>query len=142
MFKHRRRSAHGYLSSPQTPTISSPTNFVRLSGMGSVREGSLARSPVNSPVTAAPTNADAGNDEMTGDSGAVGEPLVHDFGQLHQEYQVGTLQEAAAHAPPTKAPTPLRPLSSHPVASVDEDSIAPPPPDFTRRGIHIPTRTR
>lgn len=154
MFKIKRRSAHGFFSSPQTqpPTISSPTDFVKLSGMGSVGEApgtsTPARSSVNSAMTPARGSANAiKSDDRIGDSGAVGEPLVQDYEQVQpeHEYDANTLQEAAQTSPARSSTTStlLRPHGGHPVTfSSDEDTAAPPPPDFTRRGIHIPMRTR
>ncbi|OCK81583.1 hypothetical protein K432DRAFT_295172 [Lepidopterella palustris CBS 459.81] len=70
------------------------------------------------------------------DDGATGEPLVQDFQDLHSTKS----SEAPDPQTPVHSPPKPLPLESHPVVSSDEET-APPPPDFTRRGIHIPTRT-
>jgi hypothetical protein len=54
--------------------------------------------------------------------------------------------QAAAHETspetPSKLNTNLHPLKGNPVTPSSDDDNDPPQPDFTRRGIHIPTRTR
>jgi hypothetical protein len=133
MFKNKRRSAHGFFSSPQVPAISAPTNFVKISGMGSLGERpATANSVMTEPVLDRQNGID--------DGGATGEPLVQDFEQLDSDFDAD-LQESPTPRTPTLRNEAFLPLASHPVGSPSED-IAPPPPDFTRRGIHIPTRTR
>lgn len=123
MFK--RRSAHGIFSSPQPPIISSPSNFVKLSGMD--QRGLVAANSVVADV----------NDNI--DGGAEGEPLVHDIFQVESSPE--PISQETSQMPVNRLD--FQPLGSHPVASSsEEEDIAPPPPDFTRRGIHIPTRTR
>lgn len=157
LFKNKRRSAHSFFSSPQTPTISSPTNFVKLSGMGNVGEGPGSSTPIrsttNSAMTSTSTSAIKDNDEMS-NGGAGGEPLFLDYEQVHSDDRnVSNLQKAAQTSPvksssTSRSATPrtsviLPSLGSHPFASSSEDDDAAPPPiDFTRRGIHIPLRTR
>ncbi|KAF2876933.1 hypothetical protein BDV95DRAFT_601344 [Massariosphaeria phaeospora] len=131
MFKHRRRSAHGILPSPQHPSISSPTDFVKASGIESL--GGEA-----SPVIVNSAMSDHDLLLHAGDSSAVNEPLVQDDQQVHSDHD-DSLQEPS-HTPPPSAST-LQPLGSHPVDSFSDEESAPAPPDFTRRGIHIPTRT-
>jgi hypothetical protein len=75
------------------------------------------------------------------DDGAINEPLVVDFASMHDGH-------TKASSPPLTPP-----LSQH-LTREEKDSWfsdeeydtgispAPAPPDFTRRGIHIPSRTR
>jgi hypothetical protein len=152
LFKNKRRSAHGFSSSPQTPVISSPTNFVKLSGMGNVGKGPGCSTPARPTVNSAMTSAFA-NDEMS-NGGAAGEPLFLDYEQVHlDDRRASNLQEAAQTSPmksssTSRTATPrtsviLQPISSHPIfSSSEDDDAAPPPIDFTRRSIHIPMRTR
>lgn len=72
------------------------------------------------------------------DGGAEGEPLVHDI--LQVESSPEPILQESSQMPIHRSD--FQPLGSHPVGSSSEEDIAPPPPDFTRRGIHIPTRTR
>jgi hypothetical protein len=136
MFK--RRSAHGIFSSPQYPVISSPTNFVKLSGMGSM--GEAPPTGVNSVI---PDSAPTKELNGIGEAGAVGEPLVQDIDQTEALHDPSSpeLPSELPQTPPPKTRD-FQPLKSHPVTSSDDEETAPPPPDFTRRGIHIPTRTR
>lgn len=138
MFR-KRRSAHGIFSSPNYPVISAPTNFVKVSGMGSLGEAPSATANTANSVTTDPALSDI--DDGIGDGGAVGEPLVQDVEQM-QSHHDASINEPPQTPPPIKA-IDFQPLKSHPVASSpSEEDSAPPPPDFTRRGIHIPTRTR
>ncbi|KAJ4286078.1 hypothetical protein N0V90_013427 [Kalmusia sp. IMI 367209] len=76
----------------------------------------------------------------TQDTGeAIAEPLVEDLEQVHADEEHAPVQ----HVQATLGKTPdYHPLGSHPIPTTsEEDSTAAPPPDFTRRGIHIPTRT-
>lgn len=133
MFK--RRAAHKLSSSsPQYPVISAPTNFVKLAGMGNLGETTpiAANSPMPEPI---PNKQDDGPE----DTGAVGEPLVQDFQQLQEQ---GEARIKEPPTPPKISVADFQPLGSHPVASSSDEETAPPPPDLTRRGIHIPTRTR
>jgi hypothetical protein len=157
MFKNKRRSAHGFFSSPQTPVISSPTNFVKLSGMGNLGEGpgssTRVHLAVNSAMTSTYASAIKDHDGMS-NGGEGGEPLFLDYEQVHSDDRnVSYLQEAVRTSPvksssTSRTATPrtsviLQSLGSHPVTSSSEDDDAVPPPiDFTRRGIHIPMRTR
>ncbi|KAF2814695.1 uncharacterized protein BDZ99DRAFT_515473 [Mytilinidion resinicola] len=129
----KRRSAHGLFSSPQLPTASSPHAIIAMAGMLGDHGD---RRPV-SPSTIASGTEDQIEHAIDGGAvGAVGEPLVQDFQELYHGPNVS--------APRTPVNTPVSrpsPLGSHPVVSSDEET-APAPPDFTSRGIHIPTRTR
>lgn len=66
--------------------------------------------------------------------GAKGESLVQEEAQL----------DISMNDPQTPSPAkPIdHPLKSHPITTSSHADGAPPPPDFTPRGIHIPTRTR
>jgi hypothetical protein len=74
------------------------------------------------------------------DAGAVEEPLVSDFAAMHNGF------DTKDQSPPL-TPPPSQKASGenydHWLADVEQDTpTAPAPPDFTRRGIHIPSRTR
>ena len=83
-------------------------------------------------------NADEIGEEAI--DGAVAEPLVEDLEQVQPDEQHAPAQHIAQ--PPRVKTSKYQPLASHPVQSYVEEGLASPPPDFTRRGIHIPTRTR
>jgi hypothetical protein len=133
--RKKRRSGHGFFSSSPVAAISGPTDFVRISAMDSAQE----------PKAAISNSTHAG----THDSGAeigkdvAAEPLIQDFGQVDRGSLDGFVQEPTTPPRNNKQST-YMPLASHPVQanSDDEEDSAPPPPDFTRRGIHIPMRTR
>lgn len=132
--KKKRRSGHGIFSSTQVTAISTPTNFVKLSdsGMGSVGEPPQAND--NSVVTG------ANDDKQEIGEDVVAEPLVEDL-HVDDADQGSPIQEPSS-PPPVQSPN-YQPLGSHPIqTSSDDETTAPPPPDFTRRGIHIPMRTR
>ena len=81
------------------------------------------------------------------DAGAVGEPLVEDVDQMQSDAGASTHIGEQPQTPhkmtePPQSPINFRPLTSHPVNSSSDEDAAQPPPDLTRRGIHIPTRTR
>ncbi|KAJ9643488.1 hypothetical protein H2199_004167 [Coniosporium tulheliwenetii] len=85
--------------------------------------------------------------ESPGD--AAGEPLVQDFQDryLPKPQQSNTPAETPLASPYSAAATPqlatAHKLNQLSLSSADgDDESAPAPPDFTRRGIHIPTRTR
>lgn len=128
--KKKRRSGHGFFSSTSA-LISSPISFVKVSSTGD-------RLPImgNSAV-----------DNSTHDIGRiVSEPLVQDLDQVHADEEHAPVHYyPRVQAPLEKTPD-YHPLGSHPVPtpspSAEDDAAADPPPDFTRRGIHIPTRTR
>lgn len=87
--------------------------------------------------------AQASDSVMTdqADAGAVNEPLVWDFAAMHD----GDTKESSP--PLTPPPSNKTSRDQEDIWSPDEEqeagpSRAPPPPDFTRRGIHIPSRTR
>ena len=132
----KRRSAHGFFSSTQYPTISSPMDVVKLTNMGDMADVSPASAPTATPEADPSPN---GHADGAGDFDATGEPSDQDFQDLHSP-KTRKAPELEPHTPIKSIPKPL-PLGSHPVVSSDEE-ISPAPPDFTRRGIHIPTRTR
>ena len=79
-----------------------------------------------------PTGMDSGRDD--------GEIRVRDF----QDNK--SIKSTKSHAAPARDVSPLtEPMPTSPdfgtISSADDES-APPPPDFTRRGMHIPSRTR
>jgi hypothetical protein len=125
MFKFKKRSAHGinpvhkYSSySPGTVSTSAKMEIA----------GDVPAQASDSVIT-----ADA-------DAGAVNEPLVLDFAAMHDDH---TKEQSPPLTPPPSHKT------SHErdqwLSDEDRDTpsiTAPPPPDFTRRGIHIPSRTR
>lgn len=80
-------------------------------------------------------------DERIGEE-VVAEPLVDDLQQVHYGEEDVLVQEPIAPSLATTSSYQLQPLSSHPIQKPSNGEAAPPPPDFTRRGIHIPTRTR
>jgi hypothetical protein len=130
MFK--RRSAHRFFSFSQKPKISKPTNFIKLSGMGGIAEIPTTGSVIIKP---------APGDQVfqNGNSAAV-EGSGHEFKQSRTDQTAVDEVEDGPHTPPK--PRDLHPLKSHPLTPSSDDDAAPPPPDFTRRGIHIPSRTR
>jgi hypothetical protein len=74
------------------------------------------------------------------DAGAVEEPLVLDFAAMHNGF------DTKDQSPPL-TPPPSQKASGenydHWLSDEERDTpTAPAPPDFTRRGIHIPSRTR
>jgi hypothetical protein len=128
--KLKMRSAHGiFSSSNQISPISEPTNFVKLSSMGG---------PIEIPES---DSSNANKHQTKG----VGEPLIDDLQQVHLARGVAPtihLQEPSS-APQVKRSN-RQPPGSHSLEPPlsDEEDTAPPPPDFTRRGIHVPLRTR
>lgn len=126
--KKKRRSGHGFFSSSPV-VISSPTNVVKLSAM-------------DDPLPAIGHGATSNSADDTGK--AVTEPLVEDLEQVHADEEHAPVQRFQQF---TLDKTPdFQPLASHPVPiptpPTEEEAAADPPPDFTHRGIHIPTRTR
>lgn len=99
--------------------------------MGSIDVESSAS--IDSVIKPPDTDANKLND---GDDGAINEPLVLEIAAMHD-----------GHSSNTKSP-PLTPVASRPDPDPSEswlsedETAAPAPPDFTRRGIHIPSRTR
>lgn len=75
------------------------------------------------------------------DAGAVNEPLVWDFAAMHDGY-------TKEQSPPLTPPHSHETRREHQDTWIPDEeqqagpSRAPAPPDFTRRGIHIPSRTR
>lgn len=125
--KRHRLSGHGFFSS-SPPVISSPTSFVKISGAG-----------MGHPL---PTTEGGDRDSAPDDSMQVtraAEPLVEDLDQVHADEEHAPVQQFQ----PSLAKTADYPhgRQSSPTTS-EEDAAAAPPPDFTRRGIHVPTRTR
>ena len=83
-----------------------------------------------------PTARDSAPSEDTPDAEqAMTEPLVLDLEQVHADPEHAPAQHIFNKTPDQN------PLPS-PSLQVEDDAAADPPPDFTRRGIHIPTRTR
>jgi hypothetical protein len=125
MFKIKKRSARGTISMQDNLH---PGNHRAISSAKMVIDGEdLAQAP-HSVIT-----ADV-------DAGAVHEPLVLDFAAMHDGY------DTKGQSPPL-TPPPSQKASRDQQGSwlSDEErdtTTAPPPPDFTRRGIHIPSRTR
>jgi hypothetical protein len=114
---------HGFFSS-SPPVISSPKNLDKISGM-------------DRPL---PTTGYGDYDSAADDMQATRapEPLVEDLNQVHADEDHAPVQlfqpslaRAADYSP-----------GRHPSRSPSEEDAAAAPPDFTRRGIHIPTRTR
>ena len=132
--RKKRRSGHSLFSSSSSAAISEPTAALSISSMGSVEE------PIPAISNSAGIGTHDGEPGMGKDVAA--EPLLEDLHQVHHGDQDAMVQESST-LPPGKAPI-HQPLDSHPVQlnSAGDDESAPPPPDFTRRGIHIPTRTR
>jgi hypothetical protein len=126
MFKLKNLSARGIniLHKNTAPVHGKATPS---SGMGSAGE-------VPAYASGSVINANA-------DDGAINEPLVVDIASMHDEH-------TKAQSPP------LTPPPSQHLTREEQDSWlsdeeydtgilpAPAPPDFTRRGIHIPSRTR
>jgi len=80
-------------------------------------------------------------DDGFSDGGAVGEPLIQHVQQVHSDSEIDEKIQDPPMTPPINTSF-FQPLSSHPIETSSPEEPAPPPPDFTRRGIHIPTRTR
>ena len=100
--------------------------------MGSVGEEAPAPAYVNSVMTT--PNGDA---KLNGNGDdAVNEPLVLDFATMHDRQD---LSESKAPLTPTSSRPNLERASSW---LSEDDTAAPAPPDFTSRGIHVPSRTR
>jgi hypothetical protein len=131
--KKKRRSGHGIFSSHRLSSISGPSDLVKLSGMGSVEE------PIPAISNSAITGTHGKDAEIAKE--AVAEPLMDDM-QVHNGDQDESVQESTTL--PVDRSSAYQPLGSHPVQKYpdEDDETAPPPPDFTRRGIHIPMRTR
>ncbi|KAL5403304.1 hypothetical protein PMIN03_009979 [Paraphaeosphaeria minitans] len=123
--KRHRLSGHGFFSS-SPPVISSPTNFVNISGAG-----------MGHPL---PTTGGGDRDSVADDSvqaTRVAEPLVEDLDQVHADEEHAPAPQFQPSLGNTVDYLPGRHRSPTP----SEEDAAAPPPDFTRRGIHIPTRT-
>ncbi|KAF2692012.1 hypothetical protein K458DRAFT_398373 [Lentithecium fluviatile CBS 122367] len=127
------RSGHGFFSSAQVSAISGPTDFVKLSRMSSVDE------PIPATVNSAVADTHDGEDRIG--EPMVREPLVHDLQQVHHEFENMSVQESTAPLSDTTSSFQPQPLGSHLTSKSEDEDSAPPPPDFTRRGIHIPMRT-
>lgn len=115
--KKKRHSGHGFFSSSPIVT-SSPTKVGKLSGMGH-------------PL---PTK-DSAADDSPQDTRAA-EPLVEDLDQVHADEDHAPVQQFNPSA------SDYRLSATYRSQSPAEEDAAAAPPDFTRRGIHIPTRTR
>lgn len=123
MLKFRKRLARG-VAHTQGKTSSKPNRDTKSAAMKNAIDEAEAQDCVMSSPT---------------DGGAVNEPLVVDFPIMHD----GRTQER--HVPPlTPPPSQKASQDQDNWPSDDERAIAPAPapPDFTRRGIHIPSRTR
>ena len=120
--KKKRLSGHGFFSS-SPPVISSPTSFVKLSGMG------------HDPLS----TRDSAADDRTQDKRAA-EPLVEDLDQIYADEEHAPVQQFQPWL--GKTPDYSSPQRHRSPSPSKEDAAAAPPPDFTRRGIHIPMRTR
>lgn len=122
MFKFRKRLARG-IDTTQDGSTSKPCKATTSAGMGSTGDEARANDSVINDQT---------------DGGAVHEPLVLDFATMHDGHQT-------KHQNPPLTPPPSQNASQDPdnwFADADQDTpAAPAPPDFTRRGIHIPSRT-
>jgi hypothetical protein len=129
--KKKRRSGHRFFSSFP---ISGPTNFVKISGMSSMNE------PIPAIVNSAVGGTHDGDGRIR--EAEIAEPLVDDLQQVHHGKENVSVQEPTAPPIDDMLNYPPRPLSSHPIQKSPDEEAAPPPPDFTRRGIHIPLRTR
>lgn len=72
------------------------------------------------------------------DTGAVNEPLVLDFAAMHDGH------DTKQQSPPLTPPPSQKASRDQDSWLSDEDitTTAPAPPDFTRREIHVPLRTR
>jgi hypothetical protein len=130
--KKKRRSGHGFFSSP---TISGPTDLVRLSGMSKGNE------PIPAIVNSAIEGIHDGADGRIVEA-AIAEPLIDNLQQVHHEGEDDLLQEPIVPLVNKMSNYQPQPLASHPIHNSPDEEAAPPPPDFTRRGIHIPLRTR
>lgn len=125
MFKFKKRSAR-VIKSMHNYSPSSPSGATSSAKMGIADEH---HAYADDSVTA---NADAG---------AVNEPLVLDLGAIYDGYD-------KVQSPPLTPPPSQKASQEQPDRWLSDDeqdsrvAPAPAPPDFTRRGIHIPSRTR
>lgn len=127
MFKFRKkRSAHG-INYVQTYTPSGSHKATTSAKMGIAGD--------------APAQASDSVITDQADAGAVNEPLVWDFAAMHDGY-------TKEQSPPLTPPHSHKTRREHQDTWIPDEeqqagpSRAPAPPDFTRRGIHIPSRTR
>jgi hypothetical protein len=124
IFKHPGRAAHGFFSSRQSNSARSSSTNINSAKMGSIGEAAPAH--VDSVMT-----PDAEGQHINTNA----EPYVVDFATMHDA-------NADEQKPPL-TPTIGRPdLERQGSWLSDDETTAPPPPDFTRRDIHIPSRTR
>lgn len=119
IFKHPKRSAHGFYSTKSNANPSKASS--RQANMDMAGE-----TPAHLPVDSVITPNAHGN----------GEPLVLDFATMHDAHS--SKGPDTSQIPLSVRPTPERQSSW----LSDDDIAAPPPPDFTRRDIHVPSRTR
>lgn len=98
--------------------------------MGTVGEEAPTAVDVDSVMTSSNANSNNGD-------GAIHEPLVHDFAvaAMHND-------EASSERGPILTPPANEPGLERTSSWLSDEETAAPPPDFTRRGIHIPSRTR
>ncbi|KAL5384133.1 hypothetical protein DPSP01_005607 [Paraphaeosphaeria sporulosa] len=87
------------------------------------------------PTTGGGDQDSAADDSMQATRAA--EPLVEDLDQVHADEEHAPVQQFQPSLSKTVDYSPGRQHSPTP----SEEDAAAPPPDFTRRGIHIPTRT-
>jgi hypothetical protein len=122
MFKFKKRSARGTIPMQHysQPVPSKDTTSAKMTIAG---EGSA-----HAPHSVIADNVDAQ------------EPLVLDFATMHNEYYTKE-QGAPLTPPPSQKADPEN--QDRWLSDEERDTTpAPAPPDFTRRGIHIPSRTR
>ena len=123
--KRRSGGGHGFFSSSHITAISEPTRLVKVSGMSNTDVSKLIPSVRQEIGT---------------------EPLFDPHRQMHDVQDDNAhLRKQSSFTQQASSTVPARnePLGSHPTQPLsDTEEAAPPPPDFTRRGIHIPTRTR
>jgi hypothetical protein len=132
LFKNKMRSAHGVFSSkrPTDPARTSNTT-INSAKMGSSTE--LAPAYVDSVMA---PDTDAHPNVTNGSGGAFNEPLVLDFATMQDASNSNT--RSAPLSPVTRPADPERRESW-----LSDDDTAPAPQiDFTRKDIHIPSRTR
>jgi hypothetical protein len=124
MFKRKGRK-----TSTQSPDVYRPSGTpVGLVPMGTVGEEATTAHHDVMPASA--------NTQARINEGAVNEPLVHDFASMHD----GSNKHEGN--PPLTPPADGSEFERPSGWLSDDEATAPPPPDFTRRGIHIPSRTR
>lgn len=130
-FKRKKRLPHisSLLTKPDNNRTSG--SAIKTGQMGSVDAESSAS--IDSVIKAPDVDANKVNDS---NEGAINEPLVLEIAAMLD-----------GHDTNSKSP-PMTPIARRPDPDPseswlsDDETAAPAPPDFTRRGIHIPSRTR